>query len=85
MVVAHVPVDGEVGVAVEHAAQTARVGGFLMGEEQVFERASSPGEDVPHLALDDGEILGVSRLHEHGGFRADDEKCRVIGVVNFAL
>ena len=72
--------------ALEDPAKTARMRRFLMGDEQVFERRPARfGQDILHLPFDFREILGMSGLDEHRGFRPADQKGGVVGMVELAL
>ena len=85
MVVAHVAVNHHLGIGFEQPPQPARVGGFLVGEEQVLELRAAFGQNFAQLAGNDGKIPLVARFDEHGAFRADEEKGRIVAVVNLSL
>ena len=85
MVVAHVAVDRHLGIGFEQPPQPARVGGFLVGEEQVFQLGAVFRQNFAQLAGNDGVIPLVARFDEHGAFRTDEKKGRIVAVVNLSL
>src|SRR4029077_13487325 len=74
-----------VGKGPEHTAKASTVWRLLVSDEQVLERRDAAREQLVHVPLDDGEILGMAGLDQARRGFAGDQEGGVVAVIDLAL